>query len=59
MRSRIRKCRKCNLFSLRDKCPECGSTTENTFPPRYSPQDKYGRYRRMYYKDTNEESQDQ
>jgi rRNA maturation protein Nop10 len=31
------------------KCPKCDTLTENTFPPRYSPEDKYGKYRRMYY----------
>jgi H/ACA ribonucleoprotein complex subunit 3 len=38
-------------------CPKCDRPTENTFPPRYSPEDKYGKYRRMYYlqKDDDQE----
>ncbi|MFO8051093.1 MAG: RNA-protein complex protein Nop10 [Thermoplasmatota archaeon] len=49
MRSRIRLCRSCGRLSLRQECPQCGRPTENTFPPRYSPQDRYGKYRRLFY----------
>ena len=47
MRSRIRLCKKCLKYTLKESCPECGNDTENTFPPRFSPEDKYGKYRRM------------
>jgi rRNA maturation protein Nop10 len=32
---------------LTDRCRKCNTTSENTFPPRYSPQDRFGKYRRM------------
>ncbi|MCH2420744.1 MAG: RNA-protein complex protein Nop10 [Candidatus Poseidoniia archaeon] len=28
-------------------CPKCSKDTSNPLPPRFSPQDKYGKYRRM------------
>jgi rRNA maturation protein Nop10 len=31
---------------MRLKCPECGSDTRHPAPPRYSPEDRYGEYRR-------------
>ncbi|MFW9907348.1 MAG: RNA-protein complex protein Nop10 [Candidatus Thorarchaeota archaeon] len=41
------KCTVCNAYTLSDKtCPECGSSVKSPAPPRYSPQDKYGEYRR-------------
>ncbi|MGA1820021.1 MAG: RNA-protein complex protein Nop10 [Thermoplasmatota archaeon] len=49
MRSRILRCDRCGMYTLKDTCKDCGSQTVNTFPPRYSPEDRYGKYRRMYY----------
>jgi len=31
---------------MMDKCPRCGETAVKPIPPRYSPLDKYGSYRR-------------
>ncbi len=45
MRYRIRKCIKCSRYTLQDRCPECGSETRIAHPPRFSPEDKYVRYR--------------
>ena len=45
MRSSILYCRKCNSFTLGFTC--CGIKTTNPLPPKYSPEDKYGKYRRM------------
>jgi rRNA maturation protein Nop10 len=28
--------------------------TVNTFPPRYSPEDRYGKYRRRYYQENED-----
>ncbi len=47
MRSHIKRCSDCRTYTLKDQCPKCSSTVMNTFPPRYSPEDRYGRYRRM------------
>ena len=61
MRSRIKRCPACRRYTLSERCPECGGQTENTFPPRYSPEDRYGEYRRRQYRDVlslEEEAED-
>ena len=41
------KCTKCDNYTLNSKtCPKCGSPVSDPKPPKYSPQDKYGVYRR-------------
>jgi H/ACA ribonucleoprotein complex subunit 3 len=40
------KCRECAAYSLHRTCPKCGSATISPHPPRFSPEDKYGHYRR-------------
>jgi H/ACA ribonucleoprotein complex subunit 3 len=50
MASRILKCKKCNLYTLEDTCTSCGEKTHEVKPPKYSPEDKYGKYRREYKK---------
>ena len=47
MHSKIFFCKKCHIYTLEQKCPKCGSKTENPKPAKYSPQDKYGEYRRL------------
>ncbi|HEY7589260.1 MAG TPA: RNA-protein complex protein Nop10 [Thermoplasmata archaeon] len=46
MRSILKKCRACGTYTLADTCPKCGTATGNPMPPRYSPEDPYGAYRR-------------
>ncbi len=41
----IRKCPKCGTYTLMDKCPKCGSQTKVAHPPRFSPEDRYVKYR--------------
>jgi H/ACA ribonucleoprotein complex subunit 3 len=44
----LRKCTVCNSYTLRkDRCPYCGGTVRVPHPPRFSPEDKYGKYRRI------------
>ncbi|MFQ5911025.1 MAG: RNA-protein complex protein Nop10 [Thermoplasmata archaeon] len=47
MRTLIRKCRECDIYTLAGKCPRCGIQTGMALPPRFSPEDRYGRYRRQ------------
>ncbi len=46
MRSKIKKCKACDLYTLRDICTLCGGATSPTKPARFSPEDRYGQYRR-------------
>jgi H/ACA ribonucleoprotein complex subunit 3 len=46
MRSTMRKCAACGRYTLNDVCPDCGRATGSPMPPRYSPEDRYGAYRR-------------
>lgn len=46
MRTLLRVCRACSQYTLRDECPRCGGQTVVPLPPRYSPEDRYGEYRR-------------
>ncbi|MGC8610692.1 MAG: RNA-protein complex protein Nop10 [Thermoplasmata archaeon] len=46
----MRKCLKCNIYTLKDKCPKCGEETVYVYPPKFSLEDKYGKYRRIYKK---------
>jgi H/ACA ribonucleoprotein complex subunit 3 len=39
-------CKACRIYTLKDECKECGGKTDTPKPPKYSPEDKYARYRR-------------
>ncbi|HEY8140175.1 MAG TPA: RNA-protein complex protein Nop10 [Nitrososphaera sp.] len=45
MKHLIRKCQTCGTYSLKEKCPRCSNPTIDPHPPKYSPDDKYARYR--------------
>ena len=48
MKGKIRKCVVCGAYTLRqDKCPYCGGPVKSPHPARFSPEDKYGKYRRI------------
>jgi H/ACA ribonucleoprotein complex subunit 3 len=49
MRTQMRKCEKCGSYTMKDTC-QCGGVTVIPQPPRYSPQDRYGKYRRQLKK---------
>ncbi|MFO7927687.1 MAG: RNA-protein complex protein Nop10 [Halobacteriota archaeon] len=34
------------VYTLSDRCPECGSNSENSAPAPFNPNDPYGEYRR-------------
>ncbi|MBD3405804.1 MAG: RNA-protein complex protein Nop10 [Candidatus Lokiarchaeota archaeon] len=45
--NQLHKCVKCSTYTLEDKeCPKCGGKVGDPTPPKYSPEDKYGKYRR-------------
>lgn len=45
MKHLIRKCTACGAYTLSQTCPKCGGPTADPHPPKYSPDDKYVRYR--------------
>jgi H/ACA ribonucleoprotein complex subunit 3 len=45
--TRLFKCIDCDTYTLDEKkCPACGAGVRDPRPPKYSPEDKYGEYRR-------------
>lgn len=43
-------CPSCEKYTLKEIC-SCGEKTHTTRPAKYSPDDKYGAYRRQYKKE--------
>ncbi|WP_332448908.1 RNA-protein complex protein Nop10 [Methanoculleus sp.] len=46
MSNRIRRCPHDRNYTLSSVCPVCGRPTRPAHPARFSPQDRYGNYRR-------------
>ncbi|MCI4331089.1 MAG: RNA-protein complex protein Nop10 [Thermoplasmata archaeon] len=42
----LRVCRACGRYTLRAACPACQGDTRNPHPARFSPTDRWGKYRR-------------
>ena len=51
MQTLILQCKECKIYTMNNTCSECSLRTSNPLPPRFSPQDKYGKYRRMLRSD--------
>ncbi|HDI42536.1 MAG TPA: RNA-protein complex protein Nop10 [Candidatus Bathyarchaeota archaeon] len=48
MRWLLRKCTSCGRYTLnKEKCPYCGGEVRIPHPPKFSPEDRYAKYRRM------------
>ncbi len=45
MKNLLFKCVKCSRYTMDAKCPSCGEPTKMAAPAKYSPDDKYARYR--------------
>ncbi len=41
----MRRCLLCGRYTLNPACPGCGGDTRSAHPAKYSPDDKYARYR--------------
>lgn len=50
MKMKMKKCKSCKEYTLKDRCPYCEGEVGVVYPPKYSPEDKYGKYRRMLKK---------
>ena len=44
-------CNNCGTYTLDEVCSKCKNKTVTKNPPRYSPQDHYGKYRRKLKKE--------
>ena len=53
----ILKCKACGSYGLDKKC-SCGDDRYRPKPPKYSPEDKYGEYRRQFKEGQQEEDDD-
>jgi len=47
MKVEILKCEKCDIYTIERTCKNCGNNTVTNKPAKYSPEDKYGHYRRL------------
>ncbi len=47
MKIEILNCSACNIYTLEPNCPECNSLTLSPKPAKFSPLDKWGKYRRI------------
>jgi len=51
MPKRIFICKKCSQYTLsNEKCPHCGAEVKIAHPPKFSPEDKYQKYRIPLFK---------
>lgn len=49
-RTLIYRCASCRSYTLKTTCPTCDVATKNPLPPKFSPEDPYGVYRRRLKK---------
>jgi H/ACA ribonucleoprotein complex subunit 3 len=52
---RIHKCSNCGAYTIKESCVKCNAPTKVVGPARFSPQDTYGRYRRMMKEEMKDE----
>lgn len=46
MKMKMHKCNSCNIYTIKSVCPSCDGDLNVIYPPKYSIEDKYGKYRR-------------
>lgn len=49
---KMKICPKCKDYTLKEVCPLCNLRTINPHPPKFSPEDRYGKYRRLMKKES-------
>jgi H/ACA ribonucleoprotein complex subunit 3 len=45
-RTLIHHCPQCSQYTMAETCPRCHVATKSPLPPKFSPEDAYGAYRR-------------
>jgi|APSaa5957512535_1039671.scaffolds.fasta_scaffold10864_5 H/ACA ribonucleoprotein complex subunit 3 len=51
MALKIFKCGTCENYTLKKTCSKCNKKTDNPKPAKFSPEDKFGKYRRLAKKE--------
>ena len=46
----LKFCAKCQDYTMQETCPRCGGKAVANAPAKYSPEDRYGEYRRKLKK---------
>lgn len=44
---KLKRCVGCGTYTMLAACPKCGGVAKSPMPPSFSPEDRYGKYRRM------------
>ena len=47
MGQRMTRCMGCGSYTLKETCSNCKESTITPHPPKFSPEDRYGKYRRQ------------
>lgn len=53
--SELRRCKACDRYTLESTCPLCHGPTGTPHPARWSPEDRYARYRRALLRSAAQE----
>ncbi|MEK6812860.1 MAG: RNA-protein complex protein Nop10 [Nanoarchaeota archaeon] len=56
MKVEILYCAQCKIYTLKAECPTCRQQTFSPKPPRYSPLDKWGKWRRKAKQEQKEKT---
>lgn len=56
MDNNMAKCMECGAYTYSDVCGKCNGKTASPHPSRFSPEDRYGKYRRRLKKLVSEEA---
>ena len=51
MSMKMNRCPECGIYTLKENCPKCGGSLKVIYPPKFSIEDKYGKYRRILKKE--------
>lgn len=58
MNMKMNKCPDCKIYTMEDACPRCGGELKVIYPPKFSIEDKYGKYRRILKKEAMNKKDD-
>lgn len=50
----INRCPECQVYTMAEECGQCGVKAVSPHPPKFSPEDRYGKYRRRLKKMSGE-----